>query len=46
MWTKAGVVMPSGSGTGTLNTRSSFPARRAAIRILPDAMDLGSDTAE
>ena len=44
VWTKAGVVTPSGSGT--FGTRNSFPARRAAIRVLHEAMALGTDTAE
>ncbi|MCW3044935.1 MAG: hypothetical protein JWL57_3093 [Actinobacteria bacterium] len=46
LWTGAGVVAPSGSGTGTLGTRNSFPARRAATRILREVMGLGPDTAE
>lgn len=40
-WTEAGVVLPSGSGT--MSTRNSFPARRAAIRILHDAMGINAD---
>jgi DNA-sulfur modification-associated len=46
VWAAAGVVTPSGSGTGTLGTRNSFPARRAAIRVLREAMSLGPDLAE
>jgi hypothetical protein len=46
VWIKAGVVTPSGSEAGTLNTRNSFPARRAAIRVLSDAMNLGTEAAE
>jgi hypothetical protein len=46
VWVTAGVVTPSGSGTGALSTRNSFPARRAAIRVLREAMSLGVDTAE
>lgn len=46
VWASAGVVTPSGSGTGTLGTRNGFPARRAAIRVLCEAMSLGPDLAE
>lgn len=46
VWAAAGVVTPSGSGTGTLGTRNSFPARRAAIRVLREAMSLGPDLPE
>ena len=46
VWAAKGVVTPSGSGTGTLSTRNGFPARRAAIRILREAMNLGPDSAE
>jgi hypothetical protein len=46
VWTDAGVVTPTGSETGTVTTRNSFPARRAAIRILREMMDLGTDAAE
>jgi hypothetical protein len=42
VWTAAGIVAPSGSGTGALGTRNSFPARRAAIRVLCKAMNLGA----
>jgi hypothetical protein len=42
VWTETGVVTPSGSGT--LGTRNSFPARRAAIRVLRETMGLGPDT--
>jgi hypothetical protein len=45
-WVAAGVVTPSESGTGTLGTRNSFPARRAAIRVLRQAMNLSADPAE
>jgi hypothetical protein len=44
VWTEAGVVTPSGAGT--LSTRNSFPARRAAIRILREAMGISTETAE
>ncbi len=44
VWTQAGVVAPSGSGSMT--TRNSFPARRAAIRILRETMDLGTEGEE
>jgi DNA-sulfur modification-associated len=46
VWAAAGVVTPSGSGTGTLGTRNSFPARRAAIRVLREVMNLGQEVAE
>jgi hypothetical protein len=46
VWQAAGVVTPSGSATGTLGTRNSFPARRAAIRVRREAMSLGDDRAE
>ncbi|MGH3777065.1 MAG: hypothetical protein ACRDRR_15275 [Pseudonocardiaceae bacterium] len=46
VWSTAGVVTPSGSDTGTLGTRNGFPARRAAIRVLREAMGLGPDLAE
>jgi hypothetical protein len=46
VWAEAGVVTPSGSGTGALATRNGFPARRAAIRILRDVMGLGPDPVE
>ncbi|MEV4690515.1 DNA sulfur modification protein DndB [Micromonospora echinospora] len=46
-WSAAGIVTPSGSGKGTLGTRNSFPARRAAVRVLCEAMSLGTgDDAE
>lgn len=44
VWTEAGVVAPSGSGT--VGTRNSFPARRAAIRVLREAMGIGTASAE
>jgi hypothetical protein len=44
VWVEAGVVSPSGSGTMT--TRNSFQARRAAIRVLREAMGIGADTSE
>jgi hypothetical protein len=44
VWTQAGVVTPSGSGS--LGTRNSFPARRAAIRILRETMGLGTEGEE
>ena len=46
VWAAAGVVTPSGTGKGALSTRNSFPARRAAIRVLREAMGLGVDPAE
>jgi DNA-sulfur modification-associated len=42
-WSRAGVVTPSGSDSGTLTTRNSFPARRAAARVLQEIMGLSSD---
>ncbi|WP_156810618.1 hypothetical protein [Arthrobacter sp. FB24] len=44
VWTNAGVVTPSGSGT--LTTRNSFPARRAAVRVLREAMRIGPEPME
>jgi hypothetical protein len=41
VWTEAGVVTPSGSGS--LGTRNSFPARRAAVRVLSETMGIGSE---
>lgn len=46
VWAAAGVVTPSGSGTGALGTRNSFPARRAAERVLREAMSLGADSTD
>ena len=46
VWVAAGIVTPSGTGTGALGTRNSFPARRAAIRVLCEAMNLGADEDE
>jgi hypothetical protein len=43
---RRGIVTPSGSGSGTLGTRNSFPARRAAIRVLHEAMKLDTDEDE
>lgn len=43
VWGTAGIVTPSGSGAGKLTTRNSFPARRAAIRVLSEAMGLEAD---
>ena len=43
VWSKAGVVTPTGSDSGSLTTRNGFPARRAAIRVLQEIMDLSSD---
>lgn len=44
VWTNAGVVTPSGSGTVT--TRNSFPARRAAVRVLSEAMGINLDVTD
>jgi len=46
VWRQKGVVTPSGSDQKKLTTRNSFPARRAAIRILHQAMGLSSESAE
>jgi hypothetical protein len=43
IWSRAGVVTPTGSDSGTLTTRNSFPARRAATRVLQGIMGLSSD---
>ena len=43
LWTEAGVVTPSGSGSGSLTTRNSFPARRAATRIMRGAIGIAGD---
>jgi hypothetical protein len=34
VWSRAGVVTPTGTDSGSLTTRNSFPARRAATRVL------------
>lgn len=44
VWSRAGVVTPTGSDTGKLTTRNSFPARRAATRVLEEMMGLRSDS--
>jgi hypothetical protein len=44
VWTRAGVVTPG--DTGNLTTRNSFSARRAAIKVLREAMNLSTDGAE
>jgi len=46
IWSTAGVVTPSGAEGGSLTTRNSFPSRRAAIRVLSDAMHLGETVDE
>lgn len=43
-WTRAGVVTPNGTDSGNLGTRNSFPARRAATRVLQEVMGLRADT--
>jgi len=43
IWSRAGVVTPTGSDSGTTTTRNSFPARRAATRVLQEIMGLSSD---
>jgi len=40
VWSQAGVVTPTGADSGTLTTRNSFPARRAATRVLQEVMGL------
>ncbi|WP_165610446.1 DNA sulfur modification protein DndB [Nocardia salmonicida] len=45
-WTKAGVVTPTGSGTAAVTTRNSFPARRAATRVLKEILGLDSGDTE
>lgn len=45
-WHRAGVVAPSGNDAGTLTTRNSFPARRAAVRVLHDIMGLSADATD
>lgn len=42
VWRQAGVVTPSGTD-GNLTTRNSFPARRAAKRIITHAMGLAPE---
>ncbi len=44
VWSRVGVVTPSGSGGFT--TRNSFPARRAATRVLQEVMGLRTDVDE
>lgn len=44
IWVRAGVVTPTGTDSGTLTTRNSFPARRSAVRVLQEVMDLHSDS--
>lgn len=43
IWSRAGVVTPTGTDSGTLGTRNSFPARRAATRVLQETMGLRGD---
>ena len=43
LWVRAGVVAPTGTDSGTVTTRNSFPARRAATRVLQEIMELHSD---
>lgn len=42
IWKDVGVVTPSGTA-GKLTTRNSFPARRAAMRVLRNAMGLSPE---
>ncbi len=46
VWSENGVVTPSGSDHKKLTTRNSFPARRAAIRILHQEMGLSAEEPE
>lgn len=46
IWARAGVVTPTGADSGSVTTRNSFPARRAAIRILQEVMHLDSDVSD
>lgn len=46
VWRQNGVVAPSGSDENKLTTRNSFPARRAAIRILHQQMGLTTEESE
>jgi hypothetical protein len=39
-WSRAGIVTPTGTNSGNLGTRNSFPARRAATRVLQEIMGL------
>ncbi|MDE9363993.1 DNA sulfur modification protein DndB [Luteipulveratus sp. YIM 133132] len=43
-WSDAGVVTPT--GTGSLGTRNSFPARKSATRVLQQIMGLNGETDE
>jgi hypothetical protein len=43
VWARAGVVTATGTDSGNLTTRNSFPARRAATRVLQNVMGLRSD---
>jgi len=43
IWSRAGVVTPTGTDSGSLGTRKSFPARRAAPRVLQEIMGLRGD---
>ena len=45
-WARAGVVTPTGADSGSLTTRNSFPARRAATRVLQEVMGLQDDSDE
>jgi hypothetical protein len=46
VWRQNGVVAPSGSDQKKMTTRNSFPARRAAIRILHKEMGLSTEESE
>ena len=44
VWSRAGVVTPTGTDSGSVTTRNSFPARRAATRVLQQIMGLRADS--
>ena len=45
-WARVGVVTPTGTDSDSLTTRNSFPARRAATRVLQEVMGLHADQVE
>lgn len=46
VWRENGVVSPSGSDQTKLTTRNSYPARRAATRVLHQVMGLSTEGTE
>lgn len=46
VWSRAGVVTPTGTEFGSLSTRNSFPARRAATCVLQEIMGLRADATD